>query len=124
MKYGPDKNRGKHNEGGAQICKSLRSPGIDSKELILPICVAWRADTSNRVAGWESIPGLLSKKVYKLGLSIVAEIWAVICYRFSPSTANKDTLCLPQYSSQINGEQQTKNKEGKGNKHNRRLGTW
>jgi hypothetical protein len=40
MKYGPDKNMGKHNEGRARICKSLRSPGIDSKELILPICVA------------------------------------------------------------------------------------
>ena len=33
----------------AQICKRLRSPGIDSKESILPAYVAWLASTSNRV---------------------------------------------------------------------------
>jgi hypothetical protein len=33
----------------AQICKRLRSPGIDSKELISPAYVAWRAGTSKRV---------------------------------------------------------------------------
>jgi hypothetical protein len=33
----------------ARICKRLRSPGIDYKESIPPVYVAWRADTSNRV---------------------------------------------------------------------------
>ncbi len=33
----------------ARICKHLRSPGIDSKKLIPPAYVAWRAGTSNRV---------------------------------------------------------------------------
>jgi|688.fasta_scaffold2094927_1 hypothetical protein len=33
----------------ARICKRLRSPGIDYKELIPPVYVAWRAGTSNRV---------------------------------------------------------------------------
>jgi hypothetical protein len=33
----------------ARICKRSRSPGIDFKESIPPICVVWRADTSNRV---------------------------------------------------------------------------
>ena len=33
----------------ARIFKRLRSPGIDSKEWIPPVYVAWRAGTSNRV---------------------------------------------------------------------------
>jgi hypothetical protein len=33
----------------ARICKSLRSPRIDSPELIPPAYVAWRAGTTNRV---------------------------------------------------------------------------
>ncbi len=33
----------------ARICKCQRSTGIDSKESILPVYVAWRAGTSNRV---------------------------------------------------------------------------
>ncbi len=33
----------------AQICKRLRSPGIDSKESIQAAYVAWRPGTSNRV---------------------------------------------------------------------------
>ncbi len=37
----------------AQICKRLRSPGIDSEESIPPAYVAWRAGTSNMViVGW------------------------------------------------------------------------
>ncbi len=33
----------------ARICKRLWSPGIDSREAILPAYVAWRASTTNRV---------------------------------------------------------------------------
>jgi hypothetical protein len=33
----------------ARICKSLWSPGINSKESIAPAYVAWRAGTTNRV---------------------------------------------------------------------------
>jgi hypothetical protein len=33
----------------AQICKLLRSPGIDSKESILPTYVAWQACKTKRV---------------------------------------------------------------------------
>jgi hypothetical protein len=33
----------------ARICKSLRSPGINSKESVPPAYVAWWAGTSNRV---------------------------------------------------------------------------
>jgi hypothetical protein len=41
----------------AGFCKNLRSPGIDSKEVIPPAFVAWRAGTSSRVVvpsrtGW------------------------------------------------------------------------
>jgi hypothetical protein len=36
--------------GRARICKGLWSPDIDSKELISPGNVAWRAGTTNRVA--------------------------------------------------------------------------
>jgi hypothetical protein len=45
------KAEGAADSGGARarICKRLRSPGIDSKVLISPAYVAWRAGTSNRV---------------------------------------------------------------------------
>ncbi len=53
-----------HREYRARICKRLRSPGIDSKELI-PLA-AWRADTITLfrtgppgIHSLESIPGLL-----------------------------------------------------------------
>jgi hypothetical protein len=36
-------------EARADICKRLRSPGIDSEESIPPEYVAWRASTTNRV---------------------------------------------------------------------------
>jgi hypothetical protein len=47
----------------ARICKRLRSPGIDSKESIPPVFVAWRAGTTTlfAVPSLESIPVLLKR---------------------------------------------------------------
>jgi hypothetical protein len=57
----------------ARICKHLRSPGIDSKELIPPAYVAWQADTSNRVVHRPARLGINSWapwKVYKYRLNL------------------------------------------------------
>ncbi len=40
---------GQHFDVWARICKRLGSPGIDSKELIPPAYVTWRAGMSNTV---------------------------------------------------------------------------
>jgi hypothetical protein len=42
-------NRSYDVEPRARICKRFWSPEIDSKELIQPTYVAWRAGTTNRV---------------------------------------------------------------------------
>ncbi len=48
----------------ARICKRLKSLGIDSKESIPPVYVAWRAGTSNR-AGIDSCAS-----IFKLLMSL------------------------------------------------------
>jgi hypothetical protein len=74
---------------GAQICKRLRSPEIDSKESIPPAYVAWQADTTTLfdvparqsasacgMDSLESIPGLLKRlqiraqKTNRLGILV------------------------------------------------------
>ncbi len=60
----------------ARIRKRLRSPGIDSKESILPAYVACRAGTRTLHMLAESIPGLLKRlQIRALGWQIEAEPW-------------------------------------------------
>jgi hypothetical protein len=62
----------------ARICKHLRSPAIDSRKLIPPAYVAWRAGTSNRVvvparqAGYRFLCSLK-------GLQIRAQKFLLLC---------------------------------------------
>ncbi len=58
---------------GAQICKFLKSPGIDSKDLIPPAYVAWRSGTLTLFEAQDSIPWnrfLGSLNVLQMGAQI------------------------------------------------------
>jgi hypothetical protein len=79
----------------ARICKRLRSPGIDSDESILPVYVAWRTGTTNRIV----VPGRQAGNRFLgslIGLQIRALNSCIHSSAFLPGWPNYDLRsCAP-----------------------------
>ncbi len=79
----------------ARICKHLRSPGIDSKESIPPVNVAWRAGTSNRVV----VPACQAGNQFLGSLKCLQIRARFLCGGAQPTSKNKNSQAL--YSDQL-----------------------
>ncbi len=98
-----------------RICKRLRSPGIDSKESIPPVCslaARYVKQGCRILACWKSNPGLLKRFINKgSGISCLGNYiysffnpwwarWAVTCSCATLNTPG-DTECFLQFPSSL-----------------------